>query len=143
LATDSGDAGEPGEAITPRGVPPEVPQVEPEVVEQIIRAASFYGPLPPPEWMDQYEQVLHGAANRIFELAEREQAHRHWTDRAFVWFRFATLTVAGLVAMAAIVGGIYLIANDKGATGLALILTDLVGVLVVFLVRQFRRNNAH
>jgi len=43
--------------------------------------------------------------------------------------------------MTAIVGGIYLIASGKSASGLAIILANLVALLTVFLVRQFRFGN--
>lgn len=47
-------------------------QVAPKVI-----AASYEGPFPPPAHLNQYEQILPGAAERIFKFSEREQAHRH------------------------------------------------------------------
>lgn len=35
------------------------------------------GPLPDPATLEQYEQLVPGAAQRIIAMAEREQAHRH------------------------------------------------------------------
>ena len=37
--------------------------------------ASFSGPLPPPELLKQYDEVVPGAADRIISMAEAEQAH--------------------------------------------------------------------
>ncbi len=40
----------------------------------IIKEQSFFsGPLPPPELFKQYEEILPGSANRIMEMAEKEQ----------------------------------------------------------------------
>jgi uncharacterized membrane protein len=35
------------------------------------------GPLPPPSELQEFEKISPGAAARIIEMAEREQAHRH------------------------------------------------------------------
>jgi uncharacterized membrane protein len=51
-----------------------------------ITAASvstqWTGPLPPPEALDRFNQVIPNGAERIFKMAEAEQAHRiaHETD---------------------------------------------------------------
>lgn len=44
-----------------------------------ITAASvsqWAGPLPPPEALDRFNQVVPNGAERIFKMAEAEQAHR-------------------------------------------------------------------
>lgn len=43
----------------------------------VMRQEYHRGPLPSPRQMKQYNDVLPGAAERIFQLTEREQAHRH------------------------------------------------------------------
>lgn len=45
---------------------------------QVTRAMS--GPLPSPELLAQYDQVMPGLAERIVSMAEREQVHRHTID---------------------------------------------------------------
>lgn len=45
------------------------------------RSTFFSGPLPTPEIIGGYEQVLPGAAERVFQMTEKEQEHRHATDR--------------------------------------------------------------
>ncbi len=84
--------------------------------------------------------MVPGAAERIIVMAEKEQANRHWMNRSFVFYRFAGLFIAFVLALAAIIGGIYLIASGHSAVGLALVLADLVALLAVFLVHQFRMN---
>jgi uncharacterized membrane protein len=40
-------------------------------------SAQFQGPVPPPQVMAGYEEIVPGAADRLIAMAEREQAHRH------------------------------------------------------------------
>lgn len=40
-------------------------------------SASYSGPLPPPSFLNQFEQIVPGSAERIIQYSEREQAHRH------------------------------------------------------------------
>lgn len=42
-----------------------------------IQASSFSGPLPPPEVLRDYGEVLPGLSEKIVEMADREQRHRH------------------------------------------------------------------
>jgi len=46
-------------------------------VEQLVKAESFRGPLPPPRYLAQYDKVIPGLAERIVRMAEAEQGHRH------------------------------------------------------------------
>lgn len=43
-------------------------------VQSMMRA--FAGPLPPPEALERYNQILPGAAERIIVMAESQHAHR-------------------------------------------------------------------
>lgn len=45
---------------------------------QLIHTSeSFEGPFPHPVVLQKFEEVLPGAAERIFQFSEREQKHRH------------------------------------------------------------------
>ena len=51
--------------------------VEETTVTRVISREQYHeGPLPAPTTMAEYEQVLPGSAERIFNLTETEQAHR-------------------------------------------------------------------
>lgn len=118
------------------GTPP------PQTIEQYAEFYSSFhaGAVAPPDIAKQWGELVPDAPQQILTLTMDEAGHRHWMDRMFVYFRFASLLVAAIVAMTAILGGIYLAAHDKPGTGLAIILADLVAVLAVFLVRQYRLN---
>lgn len=45
---------------------------------------EFSGPLPPPQILGQYDQVLPGAAERILQMAEKQQNHRIDMNRSGV-----------------------------------------------------------
>lgn len=53
------------------------PEQRDAVVRVIESRLSHSGPLPPPEQLAGYEQVLPGLAERIVCLTEAEQRHRH------------------------------------------------------------------
>lgn len=55
-----------------------LPDDKQEGAQQIlISQRSHSGPLPDPQDLEQYNNVLPGAAERIVAMAEKEQAHRH------------------------------------------------------------------
>ncbi len=97
---------------------------------------SFSGLLPPPEALERYNQVLPGAAERILAMAESQQVHRQGLERTVVasntraqnrgpWLGF-------IVAMTAVLGGIFLIYSGREATGLTSIISALAALIGVF-----------
>lgn len=42
----------------------------------VIRQESFAGPIPPPQVLKGYEDILPGSADRILKMAENQQQHR-------------------------------------------------------------------
>ncbi|MBK2542600.1 DUF2335 domain-containing protein [Klebsiella quasipneumoniae] len=49
----------------------------PEIQEIVVAHHAFQGPLPPPYLLRGYQEILPDAPERIFQLTEREFAHRH------------------------------------------------------------------
>ncbi|HHQ4525524.1 DUF2335 domain-containing protein [Aeromonas veronii] len=103
---------------------------KPEIKSMISRE-FFSGPLPPPKVLKSYETILPGTAERIIQMAEREQAHRHSIDTIalngdinrdkrgqnyglLLALSFALITVVlglnGLETLAAIIGSVDLVA---------------------------------
>lgn len=69
----------------PVAIPPELDQIvrgiaQIRVTEEISRVEAFSGPLPPPEVLRGYNDVLPGAAERIFTMAEAQAEHRRRSD---------------------------------------------------------------
>lgn len=56
------------------------------LINEIVRIEqrSYSGPLPPPQVLAEYEKTLKGSADRILQMAEREQGARHSIDREII-----------------------------------------------------------
>lgn len=79
---------------------------------QLVKVAatlSYSGPLPPPEALQRYDQILPGAANRIIKMAESQHEHRQKLEKTVVesnaFSQKVGLILGFVVAMTAIVGG--------------------------------------
>lgn len=51
---------------------------------QMVQVSSFNGPIPHPETLKGYEEVLKGSADRIISMAEKEQQHRFDCDNKII-----------------------------------------------------------
>ncbi|WP_444878207.1 DUF2335 domain-containing protein [Citrobacter koseri] len=104
----------------------------------VSHETSFSGPLPPPEIIRDYDKILPGGAERIFAMAEKEQAHRHNIDSTAVngaiskdkrgqWMGFSIAVI--ILAIASVFAW-------RGNTTFAgtLIAIDLLGLVSVFVL---------
>lgn len=104
---------------------------------QAVVCQHFQGPVPPPAMLKEYEKLVPGLANRLVELTEKEQAHRHQVvsesidiakggQRKAFW-------LALIVIFAAVLFGL------KGDTWLAgtLVGVDLVALVSAFVVGKY------
>ena len=104
----------------------------------VSHETSFSGPLPPPEIIRDYDKILPGGAERIFAMAEKEQAHRHNIDSTAVngaiskdkrgqWMGFSIAVI--ILAIASVFAW-------RGNTTFAgtLIAIDLIGLVSVFVL---------
>jgi uncharacterized membrane protein len=104
-----------------------------------IQAAlrSFSGPLPPPEALERYNQILPGAAERIVVMAESQHSHRLELEKHVITSNVAAQklgTILGfVVAMTVVVGGIWLVHEGKSVAGLTAVITALASLVGVFL----------
>ena len=57
---------------------------QPGVLEMTASAQVYQGPIPHPSILAGYENVVPGAADRILQMAEREQQHRHKSDQTLI-----------------------------------------------------------
>lgn len=55
-----------------------------KVVKQEIQAIEFRGPIPHPDIIGGYEEILPGAADRILSMAEAESKHRRDMERKMI-----------------------------------------------------------
>ena len=96
----------------------------------------FSGPLPPPEELAKYEQILPGSANRIISMAEQQSAHRQSLEKTAINANAMTqrwgLICAFVLSMTAICGGIWLSARGMSGAGLTSIIAALAALVGVF-----------
>lgn len=79
--------------------------------EQEVTYRKYSAPIPPPDMLAGYEQILPGAADRIIRGFESQSKHRQRCESIFVWTQ-SIKTILGVfcgfvVAMTTIIGGIY------------------------------------
>jgi uncharacterized membrane protein len=105
-----------------------------------VRAVSleYSGPLPPANEIQKYEAACPGLADRIVKMAEAEQAHRHRMDERVVRHQarrsWGGLITGSVIALAFLVGAVYLIARGSGVEGTILGTVDLVALVTVFVL---------
>ncbi len=65
----------------------ELKGLSPQFINRVVQiiastqSVSFSGPVPPPEQLAKYNQAFQNGAERVFQLAEKEQNHRHTLDK--------------------------------------------------------------
>ena len=114
-------------------------------------AASYSGPLPPPEWLKQYEEVLPGIADRMMSLVESEVSSQH--DASAHRRQMLEQALAGGITMAKrgqvgawllgfafLVASVVLILAGHSVLGGVIGIADLVGIVVSFTVALLRRD---
>lgn len=109
-----------------------------------LQAEFFSGPVPPPSLLARYNDAIPDGAERILAMAERQSKHRELLEAQVVagnlqsqrwgsWFAF-------ILAFTAIVGGIFLIYSGRDASGLATLISALVGLATVFFYSRNKQN---
>jgi uncharacterized membrane protein len=101
-----------------------------------ISASASWSPLPPPEQLRSYEEVLPGSADRILSMAERQANHRQDLERTTVeggnrrsWWG---LWIGGGIVLAVLALSGVLISEGHGLEGTVLGSVDLASLAGVF-----------
>lgn len=92
----------------------------------------------------RYNQCVPNGADRIIALAERQAAHRQHLESAVVTGNVRSeargQVCAFFLCLVAVLGGIYLIANDKNVMGLAAIITAFASVAGIFVYGRYQQQ---
>jgi uncharacterized membrane protein len=112
------------------------------VAAQISR--TFSGPLPPPEILQRYNEIVPGAADRIIKMAESQHCHRQALEKSVVasnvFSQKLGLGFGFVIAITAIGGGIWLSAIGKSGVGLTAIIGALVALVGVFVYGKVQQS---
>jgi len=105
-----------------------------------VQKSSFSGPLPHPQILAEYDQVLAGSAERIVRMSEKEQDHQHKIDRRSQLLPFITTTIAQILAtvvtVAFIGGGSYLLSIDKDIAGYSSLVIGLAPIVFAYITKK-------
>ncbi len=100
--------------------------------------------MPPPEVLKKYNDILPGAAERIFSMAEKQSEHRRTLESKVIDSDIkrskAGSIFAFVIGMTAILSGFILIYLDKDITGIFLGLGGLASLVSVFMVGFYQRK---
>ena len=106
--------------------------------------ASFSGPLPPPSLLAKDNEALPNGAERLMAMAERQSAHREHLEKCVVEGNVQTQKLGSvfgfIVAMTAVVGGIYLISIGRSSSGLVAIIGSLASLVGVFIYGKHQQS---
>lgn len=75
------------EVTTEDSIEPEIVEKEAAAVRKVVVQAikeEFSGPIPHPDIIEKYEQILPGAADRIISMAEKQASHRQDMEKAMI-----------------------------------------------------------
>lgn len=97
-------------------------------------------PLPHPDELAHFDQVLPGLAERIVTMAEANNLDRRRTNRAIRVVSLLGQVFAFIVAMTALLGGFYLIDQGNDGAGVAAIVTAIAAPLGVFIYNRTKNK---
>lgn len=121
------------------------------VQSSVEMAAAYSGPLPPPEWLRQYEGVLPGIADRMMALVESEVSnqhdasahHRQMQERvvsAGITMAKRGQVVAALLGFSFLVAAVVLALAGNPLLGGVIGIVDLLGIVVSFALGLSRKG---
>ncbi len=119
-----------GNLIPPPGNQPTNPQA-------VAIGASYRGPLPSPEMLRQYDNVLPGMAERLLEAFEKQGDHRRQMDEKSLTMNFRLARVgqvfAFLLGLAGLGSGTYLVSTGHSPEGVAVVFGAIGSLVGAFL----------
>lgn len=119
----------------------ELKKLDPEdqkmIINELVISEHFTGPLPPPQYLHQYEQTLPGAAERIFAIAEKQQEHRQAMEKTGLksvtrqttraqWMAFILTILFSVIATWMVVTGFQTIGIIIFGTTIAAVITAFI-----------------
>lgn len=108
--------------------------------ESFTVARTWQGPLPDPDSLAQYEQLVPGAAERFLVIVEKQVAHRLRMESEDSPRLNWGLAAAFIVVVLIVAAGAGLIYFGYGWAGVAVIGINVVGLAAVFITGGFRRR---
>jgi uncharacterized membrane protein len=113
-------------------------------IKATTQSSSFSGPLPPPEMLKEYDNVLPGAADRIIKMAETQSDHRQKLESKVVSGEvvksYLGMACGFVVAIAGMSIGGFLLNEGHTIGGSIFAGVPLTGLVTVFVVGATQRR---
>jgi uncharacterized membrane protein len=105
---------------------------------------QWSGPMPAPESLAKYEDIIPGSAERILVMAEKEQGHRHdmeeKTSKRQLWLAIFSTFCAFVSILSLIALVVYAIYAESYNSALATIIGAIAAVAGVFSIGKFLKS---
>jgi uncharacterized membrane protein len=109
-----------------------------------LAAYSFSGPLPPPELLDKYNDVIPNGAERIMQMAEGQQRHRQELEKTVITGNVKSETrgqyIGGTLCVLVLLLGSFLAYTGKQIAGSVFVGTDLAAIAGVFVYGKHQQQ---
>lgn len=128
--------------VDPEKISEALQAIPPDQRQQMLaQFVSYQGPLPDPQSIVQYEQVLPGSAERIFANFENQSKHRQQLEVKVIdngmeietrgqWFAF-------ILGLSAILAGSILTLSGYGAVGAVIFGSTIAGLVTTFITGKY------
>lgn len=121
---------------------PDISEKERDRIIQVVRVSkSFRGPLPPPEVLAQYNDVVQNGAERIMKMAENQATHRMTLENQAITSQLSQSKkgqIFGFIIAVLLIGSSVYLAIS-GYEGIAKVLggTTILGLVAIFVTGKY------
>lgn len=109
-----------------------------------IQEHQYSGPIPPPEILSGFEQIVPGAAERILAMAEENGKHQREMEKAAITFASDTVkrgqTYGLIIGIFAFITCIVALQLGSENTAMTIGGVTIVGLVTVFVTGRFRKT---
>lgn len=116
---------------------------DPEERKKLIASVSKFtsSPVPPPEVLKGYDDIVDGGAKWLMEYTKDEQLHRHKMDRKELNYYSIGQVFGFILGLVGIGGGIYLATTGAEWFGFGTFFTSLVSLVGLFVYNKKVESN--
>lgn len=127
--------------------------VQEEVAQELLtggcgyRSMEYSGPIPHPQLLREFNDVIPDGANRIMIMAEKQSEHRRNLEEKIVNANnrdsLLGIIFALVIALVIVGSGTFLLFNDKEVSGMGLLLSGIGTFITVFIVGKRNDDKQH
>jgi len=117
---------------------------ERRLIAAIQRSERFSGPLPHPQLLKEYGEIVSNGAERIFAMVENQMRHRISLEKMVIESDVRRsdrgLILGFVLSLVIILGGFGLVLSGRDVMGIAAILTAMATLIGVFIYTRESRK---